>query len=106
MPRRSQWAGNDEMWEHAANLVHGGMTYRDVETQLSKPELIGTMLTVQTSIGFLLTIVTIQLTPFIVDLTGWRYGFAYLAIGPAIGIMAMLRLRQLPDALKLAGGRR
>ena len=74
--------------------------------ELSKPELIGTMLTVQTSIGFLLSIVTIQLTPFIVDLTGWRYGFAYLAIGPAIGIMAMLRLRQLPDALKLAGGRR
>ena len=74
--------------------------------ELSKPELIGTMLTIQTSIGFLLTIVTIQLTPVIVGLTGWRYGFAYLAIGPAIGIMAMLRLRQLPDALKLAGGRR
>jgi len=74
--------------------------------ELSKPELIGTMLTVQTSIGFLLTIVTIQLTPVVVDLIGWRYGFAYLAIGPAIGIMAMLRLRQLPEALKLAGGRR
>jgi len=74
--------------------------------ELSRPELIGTMLTVQTSLGFLLTIVTIQLTPIIVDLTGWRYGFAYLAIGPAIGIMAMLRLRQLPEALKLAGGRR
>jgi len=74
--------------------------------ELSKPELIGTMLTVQTSVGFLLTIVTIQLTPIVVDLTGWRYGFAYLAIGPAIGIIAMLRLRQLPEALKLAGGRR
>jgi dipeptide/tripeptide permease len=64
------------------------------------------MVTVQTSIGFLLTIVTIQLTPLIVDMVGWRYGFTYLAVGPLIGIVAMLRLRRLPEARKLAGGRR
>jgi MFS family permease len=74
--------------------------------ELSEPELAGTMVTVQTSIGFLLTIVTIQLTPLIVDMVGWRYGFTYLAAGPLIGIIAMLRLRRLPEARKLAGGRR
>jgi hypothetical protein len=71
----------------------------------SKPEAIGTMLTVQTSIGFLLPIVTIQLKPITVDLTGWRHRFAYLAIDPAIGIMPMRRLRQLLAAPELAGGR-
>ncbi len=74
--------------------------------ELSEPELAGTMVTVQTSIGFLLTIVTIQLTLLIVDMVGWRYGFTYLAAGPLIGIIAMLRLRRLPEARKLAGGRR
>jgi len=74
--------------------------------ELSEPHLAGTMVTIQTSIGFLLTIVTIQLTPLIVDMVGWRYGFTYLALGPLIGIIAMLRLRRLPEARKLAGGRR
>ncbi len=74
--------------------------------ELSDPQYAGTMVTVQTSIGFLLTIVTIQLTPLIVAAVGWRYGFAYLAAGPAIGIAAMLRLRGLPEAHRLAGGRR
>lgn len=72
--------------------------------ELSDPDIVGTMVTVQTSIGFLLTIVTIQLTPYMVELLGWRYGFAYLALGPLIGTIAMLRLRRLPEAERLAGG--
>ena len=74
--------------------------------ELSEPHYAGTMVTIQTSIGFLLTIVTIQLTPLSVDMVGWRYGFVYLAAGPLIGIIAMLRLRALPESRKLAGGRR
>ena len=72
--------------------------------ELSEPDLVGTMVTVQTSIGFLITIITIQLTPYMVDLVGWRFGFIYLAIGPLIGTIAMLRLRSLKEAEKLAGG--
>ncbi len=72
--------------------------------ELSDRELVGTMLTMQTSAGFLLTIVTIQLTPYVVELVGWRYGFAYLALGPLVGTIGMLRLRALPEARKLAGG--
>ena len=74
--------------------------------ELSDPDIVGTMVTVQTSIGFLITIITIQLTPYMVDLIGWRYGFAYLALGPLIGTIAMLKLRALPSAKKLAGGLR
>jgi hypothetical protein len=37
---------------------------------------------------------------------GWRWAFAALAIGPALGIVAMGRLRALPEASRLANGRR
>jgi len=74
--------------------------------ELSERSLVGTMLTVQTSMGFLLTLLTIQLVPALVDTVGWRYAFAFLAIGPAIGVAAMGRLRAHPDAAKLASGRR
>ena len=38
MPRSSRWAGNDEMWEYAAELIRGGLTYSDVSGRLSTPE--------------------------------------------------------------------
>ena len=66
----------------------------------------GTMLTVQTSVGFLLTLVTIHLIPHLVDAFSWRYAFAALAIGPFLGTLAMARLRTMKEALALAGGRR
>lgn len=75
-------------------------------TELSDRDLIGTMLTIQTCCGFLLTLVSIHLIPWMVHLAGWPYAFAILALGPAIGISAMARLRQLPEAQRLAGGRR
>ena len=74
--------------------------------ELSDKSLVGTMLTIQTSMGFLLTLLTIHLVPGLVDAFGWSYAFAFLAIGPYIGVLAMWRLRRHPDAVKLAGGRR
>jgi hypothetical protein len=74
--------------------------------ELADRERVGTMLTVQTALGFTLTLVTIHLMPAFVDAVGWRYAFAPLAIGPALGIWAMARLRADPNSVKLAGGRR
>ncbi|NQV81899.1 MAG: MFS transporter [Alphaproteobacteria bacterium] len=74
--------------------------------ELSDPEIVGTMLTVQTSVGFLLTILTIHLVPPLVETAGWGAAFAMLAIGPALGIVAMLRLRAQPEAVRLANGNR
>ncbi len=54
---------------------------------------VGTALTLQVSLGFLLTMVTIQLVPAVVELAGWRWSFAALALGPALGILAIRRLR-------------
>ncbi len=71
--------------------------------ELSERALIGTMLTVQTCIGFLLTLVSIQLTPILVGWVGWRYAFTFLAIGPFFGIIAMTRLRRATAAVRIAG---
>jgi len=74
--------------------------------ELSEPSLVGTMLTIQTSAGFLLTLITIHLIPYMVDAVGWKYAFALLGIGPFLGTLAMAHLRGMREALALAGGRR
>jgi len=75
-------------------------------SELADSQYVGTALTLQTSMGFLLTLVTIRLVPPLVDLVGWRYGFSFLALGPAFGVWSMLRLRGLPEAEKMASGNR
>jgi MFS family permease len=74
-------------------------------SELCRTEYTGTALTLQTSLGFLLTLVTIRLIPALEGYVGWNWAFAFLAIGPVIGIWAMYRLRQLPEAKQLAGGK-
>jgi len=75
-------------------------------SELSPAERTGTALTLQTSLGFLLTLVTIRLVPTLERLVTWRWAFAFLTLGPAVGIWAMLRLRRLPASAKMATGRR
>jgi MFS family permease len=74
-------------------------------SELCRREYTGTALTLQTSLGFLLTLVTIRLIPTIEGYIGWNWAFAFLAIGPALGIWAMYTLRGLPQAKQLAGGK-
>jgi hypothetical protein len=62
-------------------------------------------LTQQTSLGFLLTLVTIRLMPFWEQSVGWGWAFAFLALGPAVGVWAMAALRRSPAAVRLAGGK-
>jgi MFS family permease len=54
---------------------------------------VGTALTLQVSLGFLLTTITIQVVPVIVRILGWPWAFAFLAAGPALGIWSIRRLR-------------
>ncbi|MFC7156019.1 MFS transporter [Halomarina halobia] len=75
-------------------------------TELADERYVGTALTLQTALGFLLTVVTIQATPLVAEVVGWRWAFAPLVVGPAVGTLAMLRLRALPAARRLAGGAR
>ncbi len=61
-------------------------------TESVPPHAVGTALTIQTSLGFLLTTITIQLVPPIVAVVGWAGAFPLLAVGPALGIWSIRRL--------------
>ncbi len=88
-----------------ASVVADSPQFSASIAELSERRLVGTMLTVQTSAGFLLTLITIHLVPVLVDMVSWRFAFVFLAAGPLIGVLAMWRLRISPAAAQLAGGR-
>ncbi len=73
--------------------------------ELAPKDLAGSLLTLQTALGFALTAVSVQLLPIWADAIGWRYAFLPLAIGPVVGVWAMIQLSRMPEVTKLAGGR-
>ncbi len=89
-----------------ATVVADSAQFSTCVTELGNQQYLGTALTIQTCIGFLLTTISIELVPLILKTATWRYAFMILAPGPLLGVVAMLRLRSLPEALKIAHGRR
>ena len=61
-------------------------------TEVAPQHAVGTALTMQTSLGFLLTAVTIQGVPLLEKSLGWRWTFPILALGPAAGTLSIQRL--------------
>ncbi|MEP5757938.1 MAG: MFS transporter [Litoreibacter sp.] len=59
------------------------------------PEYTGSLMTLQTALGFALTFVTVQAAPTLAALVGWPVVLVILALGPMVGIKAMLSLRRL-----------
>jgi MFS family permease len=104
--------GGDPAWLAAVCVVWGISIVADSAqfsasvAELSERARVGTMLTFQTALGFTLTLVTIHMMPLLVAAVGWRYAFMPLAVGPALGVWAMARLRAHPRSVELAGGRR
>ena len=89
-----------------ATVVADSAQFSACVTELGDPRYMGTALTIQTCLGFLLTMASIELIPILVGAVGWRWAFAALAPGPAFGVWSMLRLRALPEAVQIAHGRR
>ncbi|PYS42622.1 MAG: MFS transporter [Acidobacteria bacterium] len=89
-----------------ASVVADSAQFSACVTELGDPQYLGTALTIQTCLGFLLTTISIELIPRFERLAGWRYAFMILAPGPLFGVISMLRLRRLPEAVKIAQGRR
>ncbi len=89
-----------------ASVIADSAQFSACITELGDAQYVGTALTMQTCLGFLLTSVSIELIPYFVRLVGWRYTFMILAPGPFLGVVAMLRLRSLPEAAKIAHGLR
>ena len=85
-------------------VVADSAQFSTMVTELADQAYVGTALTLQLAVGFILTVATIWLIPFLDNAFGWRWAFAFLAPGPALGVLAMLRLKSLPEATRLAGG--
>ncbi|MQA98957.1 MAG: MFS transporter [Actinobacteria bacterium] len=79
-------------------VIADSAQFSTLVTELADQAYVGTALTLQLAIGFLLTIITIWLIPELEDAFTWRWAFAFLAPGPAIGLIAMLRLKRLDAA--------
>ena len=76
-----------------ATVVADSAQFSACVTELGDPRYMGTALTIQTCIGFLITTISIGIMPAVVERLGWRFAFSILAIGPILGIVAMIRLR-------------
>ncbi len=87
------------------SIVADSAQFSTSVSELAEPAYIGTQLTTQTAMGFLLTMVSIQIVPIVSDAAGWGAAFGILAAGPALGTLAMFLLKRSPSAAQLAGGR-
>ncbi|NNE69206.1 MAG: MFS transporter [Rhodothermales bacterium] len=99
-------------WMTVVGLIWGMAVIADsaqfsaAVSELADRRYVGTALTVQTSIGFLLTLITLRAVPVVAEVWGWGVAFAILALGPAVGTRSMLKLRSLPEAERMASGNR
>lgn len=73
-------------------IVSDSAQFSALVTEFSPRSHVGTALTLQTSVGFLLTMVSMRLLPEIAAFIGWQWVFLALAPGPALGVLAMRRL--------------
>jgi len=75
-------------------------------SELADSSYVGTALQVQTSLGFLLTLVTLQAMPSLIEAIGYEYAYLFLIPGPIFGIISMLKLKKRPESAKMAFGNR
>ena len=76
-------------------VVPDSALFSTLVADAAPPERVGSIMTIQTAIGFLLTAVTVQLTPIAAAALGWPVVLAIMAIGPALGVLAMRALMQM-----------
>jgi len=87
------------------SVVADSAQFSTMVTELADQAYVGTALTLQLAMGFTITGATIWLIPIMENAVGWRWAFTLLVPGPVFGILAIQKLRSLPEAAKIAGGR-
>jgi MFS family permease len=73
-------------------VIADSAQFSAIVSEASEPAYVGTALTTQTALGFLLTAVSIRVIAWIGTTYNWRWAAAAMAIGPALGALAMMRL--------------
>jgi MFS family permease len=99
------WLVGSVLLVWGSTIVSDSAQFSAMVTEVVDDEVRGTALTLQTALGFSLTMVSIWLVPVIAAATGWRFGFVALVAGPVVGTLAMVRLRRSSWVHALAGGR-
>ncbi|MEP6491623.1 MAG: MFS transporter [bacterium] len=89
---KSLWLLAPLAWVWGFFVIADSAQFSALVTESVPAHSVGTALTVQTSLGFLLTMVSIQLVPPLAAVVGWKWVFPILALGPAFGIAAIRRL--------------
>jgi len=93
--------GASPFWLYALVMVWGFAVVADsaqfsaLVSEHAPREHVGTALTLQTCVGFLLTMVTIELLPRLADYVGWRWASLLLVPGPLLGAWAMARMARV-----------
>ncbi|MEM8842022.1 MAG: MFS transporter, partial [Pseudomonadota bacterium] len=75
-------------------IIPDSAQYSTLVADAAPAERAGSLLTIQNAIGFLLTAVTVQLMPVLAGVFGWPTVLSLMALGPAAGIIAMIRYRR------------
>jgi MFS family permease len=100
---QSLWLLGAVAWIWGIFVIADSAQFSALVTESVPPHAVGTALTVQVSLGFLLTTVSIQLVPPLAEAAGWRWAFPILALGPAVGIAAIRRLLRLRHPVAQGG---
>jgi hypothetical protein len=73
-------------------IVADSAQFSSLVADAAPPDLAGSLMALQTALGFALSAVTVQVLPAVAALVGWPLALAALAIGPVLGALAMWRL--------------
>jgi MFS family permease len=74
------------------SVVADSAQFSAIVSETSDDEYLGTALTVQTCLGFLLTMVSIRLVSAASMWLGWQWAFLVVLPGPILGVQAMMAL--------------
>ncbi|MHA1112488.1 MAG: MFS transporter [Promethearchaeota archaeon] len=75
-------------------IVPDSAQYSVLISEFTDQQFVGTALTMQTTIGFVITAIPIQILPFYANLVSWSFGFTMLAIGPIFGLVSLFLLKK------------
>lgn len=76
-------------------IVADSAQFSALLTEVAQGEYVGSVLTLQLALGYLLTVPIIWLVPVVVQSSGWGIAFLMLSIGSVVGAYAMRRTRIL-----------
>jgi len=78
-----------------AAVIPDSAQFSALVADAAPPERAGSLMTLQTALGFLLTFFTVQAVPSVAAALGWPATLALMALGPAAGVETMRRLIRL-----------